>query len=157
MKAKKLRPLQTSRNGVDESESDWGLYDWRVIRDRNRDFLSSTAFGLALGPEVILPKRNQDNFPRVSSGLRVNLYIHSPHSSSCLDTQLGRGNFPFIFTPTRLINMLQHRLPQESRLGGSRSLPGFEPWSLVPCQYFAAVFHPSLTPKMKPQKERAQM
>jgi hypothetical protein len=91
MKANKLRPLQTSRTGVAESVSDWGPYDWRIIQERIRDFLSSTAFGLALGPEVILPKRNQDNFPQVSSGLRVNLYIHSPHSSSCLDTQLGRG------------------------------------------------------------------
>jgi hypothetical protein len=91
MKAKELRLLQTSRTGVAESGSDWGLYDWRVIRDRNRHFLSSTAFGLALGPEVILPKRNQDSIPRVSSGLRVNLYTHSPISSSCLDTQLGRG------------------------------------------------------------------
>jgi hypothetical protein len=91
MKAKTLRPLQTSRTGVAESRSDWQLYTWRVIRDRNRDFLPSTAFGLALGPEVILPKWHQDSFPRLSSGLRVNLYIHSPHSSSCLDTQLGRG------------------------------------------------------------------
>jgi hypothetical protein len=91
MKAKKLRPLQTSRTGADESGSDCELYDWRVIRDRNRDFLSNTAFGLALSPEVIQPIRNQDNFPRLSSGLSVNLYIQVSHLSSCLDTELGRG------------------------------------------------------------------
>lgn len=56
------------------------------------------------------------------------------------------GNFTFIFTVTHLVSMLHYRLPLESRLRGSRSLPGFEPWSLVRCQYFA-VFHPSLTPQ----------
>jgi len=43
MKANKLRLLQTSRTGLAEPGSDWGLYDWRVIQDRNSDFLSSTA------------------------------------------------------------------------------------------------------------------
>lgn len=89
MKANKLRPFRRSRTGVAQSGRDWGLYDWRVIRDRNRGILSCTAFRLALGPEVILPEPNQDIFPRVSSGLTVNLHIHSPHSSSRLDTQLG--------------------------------------------------------------------
>ena len=67
------------------------LYDWRIIRDRNRNILSSTASRLALHPEDLLHKRNQGNFPRVSSDMRVNLYICYPHSPSCLDTQLGRG------------------------------------------------------------------
>lgn len=61
------------------------------------------------------------------------------------------GNCTFIFTVTYLTNMLHYHLPLERRLRGSRSLPGFEPWSLVRCQYFA-VFHRSLTPKMKSQK-----